>query len=57
MRHRSSFVWNPLRMFVIILEIFSFRYLRMAPFVNTKFAPSKTDQFMILGEQVRWMVL
>lgn len=57
MRHRSSFVWNTLHMFVIILRIFSFRYLQMAPLVNTKFATSKADQFMILGEQVVLIVI
>lgn len=53
MKHGSSFVWNTLHMFVIIiLMMVSFRYLQKAPFVNTEFVPSKTDQFMTSGEQV-----
>lgn len=35
----------------------SFTYLLMARFVNIPLATSKTDQFMILEEQVVWMIL
>lgn len=60
MRQRSPFGWDTLHMFIIILEIFSFRYLKLKYkwyFVNTKFATSKTDQFLILGEQAVLMSL
>lgn len=44
-------------MFVIIYVTISFGYLYMSPLLNTKFATSKTDQFMILGEQVVLMII
>jgi hypothetical protein len=53
MRHGSSFVWNPVHMFVIILVNFSFRYLQMAPFYPPlNFGTFEGDQFMISGQVI-----